>query len=330
MNIANNSAAEEGRAMYQAVWQDVSETFFDRAKLTDWAGWQHRFDGEIVDRDSARLAVSKMLASLGDEYTRLLPDDEARQRDEFRTGIPSSVKTKRLEAANIGYLCISDLSQVTIVEQVEEGLRELAGCDGYIIDLGDNGGGLIDLTVDCVELLMPLGEMCKVRFQRSDGMVENVLALFADKTGSIWTAADGTVTQRLFDRHTCLVGDKPIVVLMDGGTGSSAEVIAAALLFNGRKNGRAISAGKRTRGKGTLQSYNKYAMHTVVKITFGRFYSPDNVWFGDCGQTEANGLDPDIEAETFEARMEAAVAHLKTVMVAAATAPAGCTEVIVS
>ena len=98
-------------------------------------------------------------------------------------------------------------------------------------------------------------------------------------------------------RKEAMIADKPMVVLINGSTASSAEFFAAALLENGRKNLRIIGMGAKTFGKGIGQADFDVMGLAVVKISCLRFFSPNNEWFGDAAQTVANGVEPDIYME---------------------------------
>src|SRR5262245_1881346 len=80
-NSDSAGASEAWRELYHKAWLDVGKLFFYEDRLKDWSAWEHRFDDDIVDRHTARHYTIEMLSSLGDDYTRLLPDHEAQERE---------------------------------------------------------------------------------------------------------------------------------------------------------------------------------------------------------------------------------------------------------
>jgi C-terminal processing protease CtpA/Prc len=162
----------------------------------------------------------------------------------------------------------------------------------------------------CAELLMPDGPLFWLQARSESGIEKTEIGLVDDAYLRIVTKADGSEDISAAMRRPCLVGKKRIVLLIDEDTGSSAELLAAALLKDGREDKRVIAIGKQTHGKGFGQAFKEYEDGSVLKVTFCHFYSADDVWFGDCGQTTAAGVKPDLDVEGRYEQFQAAMSFL--------------------
>lgn len=134
------------------------------------------------------------------------------------------------------------------------------GLLGYVIDLRSNPGGLLDQAIDVSDLFLERGEIVS---QRGRGK-ENVLRYYA-------RPGDAT-------------GGKPVIVLVDEGAASAAEIVAGAL----QDHRRALVIGKRTFGKGSVQSLIQLSPDTALRLTTARYYTPSG------RSVQEAGIDPDI------------------------------------
>ncbi len=169
---------------------------------------------------------------------------------------------------SLGYLRISQFKQNTAGE-VEDALREMSkqGAKGLVLDLRNNGGGLLNGAVEICDMFLDGGLVVgmKGRVERANDQV------FASK---------GTAV------------DLPMVVLINEGSASASEIVAGAL----SDRGRALSVGKKTFGKGSVQTLFNLGDGSGLYVTIARYQTPsgkiiDNV-----------GLDPDVEVEGESAR----------------------------
>jgi carboxyl-terminal processing protease len=130
-----------------------------------------------------------------------------------------------------------------------------------VIDLRDNGGGLLDTAVDMLDRLLPGG----------------VVVYTKDKQGNKkeYTSSD----KESFD--------KPIAVLVNGNSASASEVFSGAL----QDYGAAVLVGTTTFGKGIVQSVFDLSDGTAVKLTTSKYYTPKG------RNIHGTGLEPDIEVE---------------------------------
>lgn len=164
----------------------------------------------------------------------------------------------------IGYIQLARFSAESEGE-VREAIVAVTqqGVNKIILDLRQNGGGLLDAAVDVSDLFLPAGP---VVIEVSRGPEER-----------IFEATDEDAA-----------GDIPLVVLVDEGTASAAEIVAGAL----QDRGRAILIGRRTFGKGSVQLVYDLSDGSSVHITSARWFTPDR------HQIDQVGLLPDIVVET--------------------------------
>jgi carboxyl-terminal processing protease len=132
---------------------------------------------------------------------------------------------------------------------------------GYIVDLRSNPGGLLDQAVGLSDVFLERGEIVSQRGrQKSD--IERYYAQPGDQTRGL-----------------------PVVVLVDSGTASAAEIVAAAL----QDHHRAIVMGERSFGKGSVQNLIILPGQTAIRLTTARYYTPSG------RSVQEGGIMPDIE-----------------------------------
>lgn len=171
------------------------------------------------------------------------------------------------EATDIGYVAITQFHDRTL-QELRTKLKDIEskGYKGLIIDLRSNPGGLLQATVDVADEFLHSGTI--LTEQDADGQTQR------------WTAKRGGVATNI-----------PLVVLIDSGSASGAEVLAAAL----RDNGRATVIGTRSFGKGTVNQLQELKNCGDPKgcgalyISVGRWLTPNGE------QIEGLGVKPDIE-----------------------------------
>jgi len=181
-----------------------------------------------------------------------------------RQEIPSpSVEWRMLEGAEgTGYIRIMLFSSRT-AKELRAAVKELQalGMTRLVVDLRGNGGGLFDAGIDVASEFLPDGV---VLYQLEKGGTEKTFTV----TGS------GSYT------------DRPLVLLVDGGTASAAEIVAGAL----QDRGRAVLIGQKTYGKGSVQSVFDLSDGSSVHITSAKWLTPNR------HQINGQGLTPNIDA----------------------------------
>jgi hypothetical protein len=299
------SAAQQGRALYHAIWQTVGARFFDVTRLANWGFWEHRFDGLIVDESSALRHCDHMLASLNDPFTkRLIPDvvpEEGPSTGAFASGKdrPANV-TSWLSPSNIGYLRILNFDHEEITAEVETAADVIAGCDGLLLDLRPNRGGLLHRAIECAGLFLQEGLVTTVESRlEGGGVLRSQYFLNPDDLFCVKSLPDGSEkTLRLPDyrRRPALLSGKPMVVLIHRRSCSSAEMFAAAVVQNGLI-GKVLTVGGITAGKGIGQIDVEFEVtggRVIIRITSSRWLCPGGEWLGDCGQTRSDPIRPNI------------------------------------
>jgi carboxyl-terminal processing protease len=138
---------------------------------------------------------------------------------------------------------------------------------GIVLDLRDNSGGYLDEAVEVASAFLDGGPV--VSYERRNGDRRVLNALGAGDT------------------------DTPVVVLVNGGTASAAEVVAAAL----QDRGRAVVVGSKTYGKGSVQEPSRLSDGSALELTVGRYLTPDG------RSLDGVGVEPDVVvADTQPAR----------------------------
>lgn len=178
--------------------------------------------------------------------------------------IPSVSYRLLEEAPGVGYIKLERFSGESSNE-VEKALQELQaqGARQLILDLRHNGGGLLDAAIEVADHFLESGP---ILYQQSKLQEERVYE------------ADGETA----------AGDLPLLILIDGSTASSSEILAGAL----QDHGRALLVGARTFGKGSVQLVYDLSDGSSVHVTASRWLTPDR------HQIDQNGLTPDIPVET--------------------------------
>ena len=178
----------------------------------------------------------------------------------------------RIEESNVGYLRITDFNRSThesLVKAVgklnEEVKKENPETPlvGYILDLRNNPGGLLDQAIFVSDAFLTGGEIVSTRgrHQRKFGR---------------WDASKDDIISGL-----------PMVVLINGGSASASEIVAGAL----QDHKRAILLGTRSFGKGSVQTIRNLTEKTAIRMTTARYYTPSG------RSIQSTGIEPDIFVE---------------------------------
>lgn len=173
--------------------------------------------------------------------------------------VPSVTWRVLSEAPSVGYMAISIFAQPTKDELVRaiDDLRS-KGATKLILDLRDNGGGLLDSGVDV-----------------ASQFVDGVVVIEARRTGG----------DREFKANASGVArDLPLVVLVNGGTASASEIVAGAI--QDRQRGKLI--GDQTYGKGSVQNILPLSDGSSLHVTVAQWLTPNR------RQITGKGLTPDV------------------------------------
>ncbi len=180
----------------------------------------------------------------------------------------ASVKDAGILQDGIGYIRVTQFNEPT-AEKLKEALDTLVeeGLEGLILDLRGNPGGLLTSAADVAELFLPQGELIVFTKGRDE------------KTGQPPFKSTG---------HThYTMKDFPMVILVNGGSASAAEIVAGAL----QDHKRAMLVGEKTFGKGSVQSVLPLEDGSAVKLTTAKYYTPSERVIHD------NGIEPNHTVE---------------------------------
>ncbi len=176
-----------------------------------------------------------------------------------------SVPPGTLFEGGVGYISLNPVSETSAQELRDEitGLRS-KGMKSLVLDLRLNPGGLLDQGVKVTELFLDRGQEIVSTRGRARGASKN----FLDEQKQLWP-------------------DLPIVVLVNEGTASAAEIIAGAL----QDHDRAVVVGSPSFGKGLVQTLFPLGEGVALKLTTARWYTPS----GRTIQREAKSEDEQFE-----------------------------------
>ncbi len=171
------------------------------------------------------------------------------------------VESKVLADGMIQYVSLSEFSSIAPNRLADTLSRALAQKPtGLILDLRGNPGGLLDASVRIGSYFVPKGPILIERMK------------------------DGT--QKVYDRQgRYLLGDTPLVVLVDGGSASASEIVAGAI----QDAGTGVLIGEKTFGKGSVQLPNTLSDSSQLRVTIAHWFTPK-----DRG-IHGSGLEPDIK-----------------------------------
>jgi carboxyl-terminal processing protease len=227
-------------------------------------------DDEAVQGLTLNQAVEKMRGPVNTKIKLKIirkgqdnPIDVTLVRDNIRV---RSVRA-RVEGDDIGYIRVT-----TFNEQTTEGLkREIAnltnqiGADklkGFVIDLRNNPGGLLEEAVTVSDTFLERGEIVSTRGRNAEE------------------------TQRRSAHPGDLTKGKPLIVLINGGSASASEIVAGAL----QDHKRATLVGTRSFGKGSVQTIIPLGSgNGALRLTTARYFTPSGK------SIQAKGIVPDIE-----------------------------------
>ena len=190
------------------------------------------------------------------------PLDIAVVRDIIRV---RSVRSKIED--DIGYIRITQFNEQTadgLTKAIKE-INEKIPADklkGYVLDLRNNPGGLLDQAIAVSDAFLDRGEIVSTR------------------------GRDPEETQRFNARPGDLTNGKPVIVLVNGGSASASEIVAGAL----QDHKRATLLGSRSFGKGSVQTIIPLGPgNGALRLTTARYYTPSG------RSIQAKGIVPDIE-----------------------------------
>jgi len=245
----------------------------------------------IDDTPAAKAGVlsGDIITAIDDESTQGMTLDQA--VDKMRGAVNSPVKLKiirgaskdvkefkivrdvikvqsvrsKVEGDDIAYIRVTQFTAQTAdgLKSAMDKLHSELGdkLKGYILDLRNNPGGLLDQSIDVVNTFVDRGEIVSTRGRNPDDAQR-----FNARPGGD------------------LSGGKPMVVLINGGSASASEIVAGAL----QDHKRATLIGTRSFGKGSVQTIMPLGEDGALRLTTARYYTPSG------RSIQAKGIEPDM------------------------------------
>ena len=227
-------------------------------------------DDEAVQGLTLNQAVDKMRGAVNSKIRLKImrkgldkPIDMAITRDTIRV---RSVRS-RTDGDDVGYIRITQFNEQT-TDGLKKSIADISsqlGSDkvkGYVIDLRNNPGGLLDQAISVSDAFLERGEIVSTR------------------------GRDPEETQRFSARPGDLTKGKPVIVLINGGSASASEIVAGAL----QDHHRATLVGTRSFGKGSVQTIIPLGSgNGALRLTTARYFTPSG------RSIQAKGISPDIE-----------------------------------
>src|SRR5438094_601307 len=170
----------------------------------------------------------------------------------------------RLEGDDVGFIRVTQFNEQTTGD-LKKAISDLSTQVGdklkaFVIDLRNNPGGLLDQAISVSDAFLEKGEIVSTRGRTAEE------------------------TQRFNARAGDLVKNKPVIVLINGGSASASEIVAGAL----QDHRRATVIGTRSFGKGSVQTIIPLG-YGALRLTTARYFTPSG------RSIQAKGISPDIE-----------------------------------
>lgn len=231
-------------------------------------------DGETVIGLTLNEVVSKLRGKVGTKVKISIrrinakPFEVTLTRDEIKI---QSVKSE-LKNKDILYIRISSFSEdidEDISKAIKNAQKELKNkLSGIVIDVRNNPGGLLDQAVKVSDLFLEQGEIVSTRSRNEEDTIK-------------YSATAGDIAKGL-----------PIVVMINEGSASAAEILSGAL----QDHHRAVILGEKSFGKGSVQTVIPLRNNAAMRITTARYYTPSG------RSIQAKGIEPDVNVK--QAKLE--------------------------
>jgi len=229
-----------------------------------------KLDGEQVQGLTLNQAVEKMRGPVNTKIKLTImrkgqdkPIEVTITRDVIRVRAVRS----QVEGDDVGYIRMTQFNEQT-TDGLKKAIADISAkvsqdkLKGYILDLRNNPGGLLDQAISVSDAFLDKGEIVSTRGRNADE------------------------TQRFNARPGDLTKGKPLIVLVNGGSASASEIVAGAL----QDHKRATVVGTRSFGKGSVQTIIPLGSgNGALRLTTARYYTPSG------RSIQAKGITPDIE-----------------------------------
>lgn len=232
-------------------------------------------DGEKLTDEDINQVVSKIKGEEGTTVKLTIYRESTRKKMKFsmkRAQVEEDTVNYSMLENQIGYVAVSGFEEVT-TEQFTEAIEDLEnrGMEKLIIDLRDNGGGLLSTVSDMLDYMLPKGSIL-VTTKAKDGRGQTIKA----KT-----------------KHSF---HKPLVVLTNGESASASELFSGAV----KDYGIGKLVGTTTFGKGIVQNVYPLPDGSAIKLTESKYYTPAG------HNIHGTGIKPDVEIDLPQEQLEMA------------------------
>lgn len=224
----------------------------------------YKIDGATYTGDQMSEAAKKMKGDIGTKVKlELIRDTETVSVEIERKTIKVNHVESKVLSDNIGYLKISTFDE-ECAKEFKEKCEELKSKNvkGLIIDLRNNGGGIVDEATDIADL-------------------------FVDKGANLLITVDKDNNEEITKAKTNKYIDLPVIILTNSNTASASEILTGAL----KDNGIAKSVGTTTYGKGVIQNLLTLTDGSGLKITTNEYYTPNK------SKINKVGIEPNEKVE---------------------------------
>ena len=187
---------------------------------------------------------------------------------------PVKYSQKESSLDKVGYIRLNQFS-ANAAREMQEAINDLEtqNISGYILDLRSNPGGLLYASIEIARMWLDRGDI-------------------------VSTVNRNGVTDRQKANNRSLT-DKPLVVMVDGGSASASEILSGAL----QDNKRAILVGTKTFGKGLVQSVRGVGKGAGLAVTIAKYFTPSG------RDINHEGIVPDVEISLTDAEKETLRQH---------------------
>jgi len=236
-----------------------------------------------IDDDSVQgltldQAVDKMRGAVNSAIRLKIIRGAAKEPREFkivRDVIKVQSVRSHVEDGDIGYVRITQFTEQTAdgLKSAMEKFRSEVPADkfkGYILDLRNNPGGLLDQSIEVVNAFIDKGEIVSTRGRNADDAQR-----FNARPGGD------------------LSGGKPVVVLINGGSASASEIFSGAM----QDHKRAVVVGQRSYGKASVQSLIPLPDGSGLRLTVAHYFTPNGRMIHRDGKNKEWGIQPDIAVD---------------------------------
>lgn len=232
-----------------------------------------KIDGKSTEGMDVNEAVKLIRGKPGTKVT-LTIERQGRQVDyqlaRARIQIhPVKARTENTSIGKVGYIRLNQFS-AQASKEMREAIENLEKnqVEGYVLDLRSNPGGLLYSSID-------------------------IARMWLDEGTIVSTVDRGGERERRAANHNALT-EKPLVVLIDGGSASASEILSGAL----QDNKRAVLVGTQTFGKGLVQSVRSLGDGSGLAVTIAKYLTPSG------RDINKHGIEPDIAIELSEAQQK--------------------------